>query len=80
MPIAIMAALRAAVPWVATLLGGYVVKDWADRRETLATKPTTSQEISIVKELIKEKQKKYMALAAGAGVVGLLVYFIQKKF
>lgn len=76
---ALLGILRAALPWAATILGGYVVSDVFNERMRAKQEARKTNAIAEVKEAYKKNRAKWGFFAAGGLAVGALTVFLTKR-
>ena len=80
MPAALMALLRAAIPFMATILGGYVVSDVYNERQAAIQAQAKVDYPAIVERTFKAKAGKWKFVAVAGIILGVIVAFLTKKF
>jgi len=79
MPAALLGLLRAAIPWAATLFGGYFLADVYNERMAAKQAQVKADYPAIITETIKKKGDKWKFFGIGALLFSLLTVFITKK-
>lgn len=80
MPAALLALLRAAIPFAATLFGGYVLSDVYNERQATKQMGVKADYPAIIGRTFQRNPDKWKFLAVGGVAVGALIVFISKKF
>lgn len=76
MPAAIMGLLRAAIPFAATLFGGYFLSDVYNERQATKQMGIEPSYPAIIEKTVKKNPDKWTFLAIGGLIFGALIVFI----
>lgn len=79
MPAALLGLLRAAIPWAATLFGGYFLADVYNERMAAKQAQQKADYPAIISNTIKRNPDKWKFLAVGGVLFGMLTVFLTKK-
>ena len=79
MPAAFMALLRVALPFMATILGGYVISDVYNERQAAVQAQAKADYPAIVQRTLKAKAGKWKFVAVAGIILGVVVAFVTKK-
>ena len=79
MPAAFLALLRVAIPFMATIFGGYVISDVFNERQAAKQAQTKVDYPAIVQNTLKTKADKWKFVAVAGLILGVIVAFVTKK-
>lgn len=82
MPSLIANALRTALPWIASILGGYVVKDVVDAKQAYKAQAgggPPANVTDVTKAVVRQNKQRYAWYGIGLLIVGVVTYFITSK-
>lgn len=76
---ALFGILRAALPWAASILGGYVVSDVFNEKMRAKQEQKKQDLPAVMSEAFKRNKSKWAFFALGGLAVGGLTVFLTKK-
>lgn len=76
---ALFGILRAALPWAASILGGYVVSDVFNERLRAKQEQAKSDVPAVIGAAFQRNKAKWGFFALGGLAVGALTVFLTKK-
>ena len=79
MPAAFLALLRVAIPFMATIFGGYVISDVYNERMAAKQAQAKVDYPAIVQRTMKVKADKWKFVAVAGIILGVVVAFLTKK-
>lgn len=79
MPAALLALFRAAIPWAATIFGGYFISDVFNERQAAKQAQVKADYPAIIGNTFKRDPGKWKFLGIAGIMVGMLTVFLTKK-
>lgn len=79
MPAALLGLLRAAIPFMATIFGGWFISDVYNERQKAKQAQAAVNYPAIVQQSVKNKADFWKFLAIAGLITGALVAFLTKK-
>lgn len=79
MPAAFFALFRAAVPFAATIFGGYFLSDLMELFRLRREKEPKPNPLPMIPEVFKRNPAKWKFLGIGAIIMSALIIFITKR-
>ena len=79
MPAAFLGLLRAAIPFMATIFGGYFLSDVYNERMAAKQAMAKADYPAIIGNVVKKKSDFWKFLAIGGIVAGSVIAFVTKK-
>lgn len=80
MPAALLGLIRAAVPFAATIFGGYFISDVFNERMRAKQAREKGDYPSILQKVWKTKAAFWRFLAVAGIIFGVVITFLTKKF
>lgn len=79
MPAALLSLLRAAIPFMATLFGGYFLSDVYNEKQASKQAGVVAEYPALIGNVFKRNPSKWKFLAIGGLIVGAVIAFISSK-
>ena len=79
MPAALLALLRAAVPFMATIFGGYFISDVYNEKMAAKQAMTKTDYPAIIGNVVKKKADFWKFIAVSGIIAGTVIAFLTKK-
>lgn len=76
----LLSLLRAAIPFMATLFGGYFLSDVYNERQASKQAQVSADYPALITNTFKRNPAKWKFLAIGGLIVGAIIAFISSKF